>query len=292
VPGKATGTPGHSPGTPRLNTPPDLTAPQTGTPPLPPEEALAHLALSLGLPRGELSTALLGFARYFSLPLEPGLLQRLRREALAPRAGGEALVLAAAAAEAKGLRLTGEALEADAAALDPGRREPPGGDQNRERRQNAEDTPPGPGELQKAAEEAEALSPLLRITNRLPGKNREHWVTLPFTFSSRGLEFRVSLRILLKNRGPGGYEAERVALDIGLDSRRWLFVLDSPRQKAPSLEVYVSPLPAGTSPAALERELQEALGAIRGGLRIKVSEKPAFFADSRDETLLSVNEEV
>jgi hypothetical protein len=265
-----------------------------GTAPLPPEEALLRLALSLGLPPEELSTALLGFVRYFSLPLDPGLLHRLRREALHSAAKPETLALAAAAAAAKGLGLSGEALEAYAAAIDPGYRDPPEreGGQNSGRRQNAEDNPPEPGEIKKAAEESEAASPLLRIMNRLPGKNQERWVTLPFEFLSGGVKFKVSLRILLKSRGLYGYEAERFALDISLVSRRWLFVLDRHQETAPRLDVYITPPPEGKGSLALERELEEILGHMGGNLRVNVSEKMPFFADSRDQTLLSVNEEV
>jgi hypothetical protein len=251
----------------------------------------------LGLPREELSTALVGFVRFFSLPLDPGLLHRLRREALRPSAksGGEALALAAAAAEAKGLRLTGEALEAYAAALDPGYRDPPEGDGRRrnpgERQNTGFPTPPDPGEIKKAAEASEAASPLLSLINPLPGKNQEQWVTLPFEFCSGGLEFKVSLRILLKTRGLYG-QAERLALDIGLASRRWLFVWDKPPETAPRLDVYVTPPPAGETPLTMERELREILGDVRGNIRVKFPEKMPFFADSRDETLLSVNKEV
>jgi hypothetical protein len=232
-----------------------------------------------------------GFVRYFSLPLEPGLLHRLRREALHPSPKPEALALAAAAAAAKGLSLSGEALEAYAAAIDPGYREPPEGEGQNRGGQAGDDSPEGE-EIKKAAEEAEAASPLLRIMNRAPGKNQERWMALPFTFLSGGIEFRVSLRIFLRSHGSAGYEPERFALDISLDLRRWLFVWDRPRETLPRLDVYVSPPPAGQSPLALERELTGALGGTGGNIRVKISEKMPFFADSWDGTLLSVNEEV
>jgi hypothetical protein len=241
----------------------------------------------------------LGFVRYFSLPLEPGLLHRLRREALLPRSssksGGEAGALAAAAATAKGLRLTGEALAVYAAAIDPGYRDPPkgdpgGGQKNREKR-NSEDPPPEPGTIKKTAKEAETDSPLLKILNRLPGKNQEKWVVFPFNFASGGLLFQVSLRILLKNRGLG-YEAERLALDISLASRRWLFVLNASKKAVPGIDLYVSPFPEGTTLESLEREIREALGPIGGDIHVKNPGKMSFFADSQDKTLRSVNKEV
>jgi hypothetical protein len=241
----------------------------------------------------------LGFVRYFSLPLEPGLLHRLRREALLPRSsaksGGEAGALAAAAATAKGLRLTGEALAVYAAAIDPGYQDPPEGDpggrqKNREKR-NPGDPPPEPGVIKKAAEEAEADSPLLKIVNRLPGKNQEQWTVLPFSFVSGGLLFRVSLRILLKKRGLE-YEAERLALDISLASRRWLFVLNTPKEEVPGSDLYVSPFPEGMTPESLEREIRKVLGPIGVDIYVKNPGKMSFFADSQDKTLRSVNKEV
>jgi hypothetical protein len=86
---------------------------------------LKQLVHSLGLPQDRLSTALVGFARFFSLPLEPALLARLRREALTVKAlhgGGfaDSAALAAAAAAGKGVRLSAEALEQYARAIDPG----------------------------------------------------------------------------------------------------------------------------------------------------------------------------
>ncbi|MDR2054138.1 MAG: hypothetical protein LBP80_12055 [Treponema sp.] len=87
--------------------------------------SLKQLVHSLKLPRDGLSAALIGFARGFSLPLEPALFARLRKEALTLKArhgGGfvESAALAAAAAAGKGVRLSAEALEQYARAIDPG----------------------------------------------------------------------------------------------------------------------------------------------------------------------------
>ncbi|MDR0690354.1 MAG: baseplate J/gp47 family protein [Spirochaetaceae bacterium] len=256
---------------------------------------MTALALSLGLPPDDLSRALAGFIRFFALPLEPGLVLRLRREALSASPGpkAEGAALAAAAAAAKGLGLTGEALAAYAAALDPGYRDPPegekgGGQNGREPR----DTPPEPGEIKKTAEDAEAASPLLRIMNRIPGKNRERWVVIPFSFASGGVETKASLRILLTCRGGYRYEAERLALDVKGESRRWLFALHKDGEGPPRTDVYLSPHPEGESPEALEREIREALGPIGGAVTVKPPGEMPFFADSRDDALRSLNKEV
>jgi hypothetical protein len=94
---------------------------------------MKQLALSLGLPTDKLSQLLLSFLRYFSLPLNPDMIARLRREALSFRDGGkvqsaaqprEASVLAAAAAADKGISLSPGALEQYIRAIE-GRLEPP-----------------------------------------------------------------------------------------------------------------------------------------------------------------------
>jgi hypothetical protein len=144
---------------------------------------------------------------------------------------------------------------------------------------------------EKALKEA-AASPLLGLLNRAPGKRGGRWVVLPFTVSSAGVTLGVSLRMWLPDRGASGFEAERLALDIAAEDRRWLFIVDKAPTgkpaKAMRTVVYVDPLPEGSSPEALEREIREALGGevvLRGG------EIPAF-ADARDETLPRIDEEV
>ncbi|MDR1899903.1 MAG: hypothetical protein LBQ55_07850, partial [Treponema sp.] len=127
-------------------------------------KSVVTLARGLGLPPDRLSASIISAARHFSLPLEPGLLARLRRDvsAVVPvretaagtgtgenaeaawragRAGTaetaplrEALSLGAAAAASKGLGLCREALDDYAAAIDPGRRRPPGGERGEEGR--------------------------------------------------------------------------------------------------------------------------------------------------------------
>jgi hypothetical protein len=109
----------------------------------------ASLAAALGLPQDKLSSSIISFARFFSLPLKPQLLADLRRYAFTPlsqtanqssaakanltntNAAGDttssltaektryALSLSAAAAESKGVELTPKGLESYAQAVDP-----------------------------------------------------------------------------------------------------------------------------------------------------------------------------
>ena len=72
---------------------------------------LSSLFSALKLPEDNLSKSLIGFARFFSLPLEPALLNSLRREALNQRHPvRETAALGAAAAADKGLKLGEKAL--------------------------------------------------------------------------------------------------------------------------------------------------------------------------------------
>jgi hypothetical protein len=257
---------------------------------------LAGLALTLGLPGDKLSTAILGFARYFSLPLEGGFLRKLRREALSSGAsaapqGRAAAALAATAAADKGLGLSAGALEAYAAALDPGF--PPedpgeGGGEGRGRRGGGASAKAG--EIREKALQEDAASPLLGFLNRAPGKSGGRWVVLPFTFSDSGVTLRVSLRIRLRDRGLSGFEAERLALDIAAENRRWLFVLDQwVKDKPGRTAVYVDPLPEGASPGALEGGIRDALG---GEITLHWGAEIPAFGDARDETLPWIDEEV
>jgi hypothetical protein len=128
--------------------------------------SLLNLASAMGLPGDRLSASLLSFFRFFSLPLDPSALARIRSQVLeasktAPFASSgtasgdtgaaglakegvfreealfrfrEALSLAAAASLSKGTELDGEALEryARAAAAFPGRRQSGGENSGRE----------------------------------------------------------------------------------------------------------------------------------------------------------------
>jgi hypothetical protein len=203
----------------------------------PPGLGLKQLVRSLGLPQDGLSAALVGFARGFSLPLDPALLARLRREALTLKArhGGvsvESAALAAAAAAGKGVRLSGEALEQYARAIDPeyaaGEQDTPGdgegqaaggenaqfGKQGEDAREDRQDSA-GREEsarliraiLEKALKQVResggpesglsvAESPA-GFLNRLPGRDGNFWMVFPFKINVKKLAIRLSVWILL-----------------------------------------------------------------------------------------------
>ncbi|MDR0448667.1 MAG: hypothetical protein LBH07_08355 [Treponema sp.] len=83
---------------------------------------LASLLSSLKLPQDSLSQSIITIARFFSLPLEPKLLNALRREVLEQAKSGkpirEAPVLGAAAAADKGIKLGEKVLAEYCAAIE------------------------------------------------------------------------------------------------------------------------------------------------------------------------------
>jgi hypothetical protein len=264
-----------------------------------------------GLPRDTLSFVLISAIRYFSLAPDAAFLTGLRGNLLAsgavpaPKTGREkaaleAKALAAAAAADKGLRLSPEALEDYAAAMEPaawfsGRRE---GRPDEEDAPDREETPDG--------EELEKLYPkpnlsgekgggegVLSWLNRLPGRNGQGWAVFPFKIKVRGVELRVSVRLLIKghpfvaSRGDAGQGS--VIVDIEGPARNWRFMLERTGGKA-VMDIAVYP--------GQERDikaLEKEAGRFFDGMEIRArqSGEALFLTGQWDqEALPSVNEEV
>jgi hypothetical protein len=304
----------------------------------------------LGLPPDTLSASIISFARYFSLPLNPDLLAKIRREALFPAPGknaaGEpvpgkeapvskaAAALAAAAAASKGVGLSLRGLETYALSLrgqeaaDPeypakepeAPERPLGGDGNSgggggggERRERTDgEGPAASGKTRRtgrvlaaAAADADKLreqlikieeqDPLLHLLNRLPGKNGRRWIVIPFSLPGETGEFRVSLRLLLRET-PSGGSPDRLALDVsGGDQNplRWLFVFDKPPEGDPRLQVRFWPPEDKKTLNSFRKELSRLFSMGRKQIILRNYEEfPPFATDCRDNVLLSVNEEV
>ncbi|MDR1972555.1 MAG: hypothetical protein LBQ46_11625 [Treponema sp.] len=329
---------------------------------------LSSLIADLKLPPGNLSLAILSFAKFFSLPLDAAFLGKIRQKALgrevSPGRAGEDLqvrearVLAGLAAAAKGVGLSPEALDQYARALlygrgaefpaggeeqappsdggtpgeegpDPGGghastgggsgdgsgggqtpaggsngglgREPGGGQASADGGSNggpggsSEKGSLGKGGADKtgAPDPRVPTGPVLDLLNRLPGKDGKRWVVLPFSLEGMDICLRVLLAPPdLSGPGPkGAYRAERLGLDIRDREWSWSFILlPGPESAVPSVEICRRPAPGGPEAKALERELAGFLGIppekVRSGGGMPV------FAESRDWTLRSLNEEV
>jgi hypothetical protein len=295
-----------------------------------------------------LSSAIVAFTRFFSLPLDPALVAKIRRQALTPQPGGqgavhrvsgealslaapggqaasprvsgEALSLAAAAAADKGLELSPEGLERYASALDPAALSPADPDrredQRKKRRRGAGGQSPdrqvepkpaagSPAALKERLLEAEGQNPLLGLLNRLPGRKGQRWLALPLSFTDGGRDYRICLRVLLREDAAGksgNAAADRLALDIvstpagsavSGQSPRWLFIMDAAGGKNPRLRLILSPARPERVVNTISRGLPAALNIPPNRLVIQNgTESTPFALDSRDDLLRSINEAV
>jgi hypothetical protein len=354
--------PGESPGTGKA-------VPPQGASKIPPirpaglqapvQKTLSGLAQVLGLPKDALSASIISFARYFSLPLDPGLMAKIRRDSLsaAPEAsapakapppegrdGQSAAALASAAAAAKGLELSRGGLAAYAAALDPGSPDKNSGDPGQSGHGDTGHSPgdgdtgrgssghgdaghsPGggasgnsgqrggsqdgldPGDLTQGDKLREKLlniegqNPLLNLLNRVPGRNGERWITIPFAFTHENLEYRVSLRILVEETSsrslPGRESPGRLALDISGGDRdrpvlRWFFMYDKPLGEEPRLKARFWPPEDKKTQKSFQKKLSLLLSLHSDQIEI-INDKnlPSFAIDCRDSILPSIDEEV
>ncbi|WP_010257833.1 hypothetical protein [Treponema primitia] len=253
-----------------------------------------ELTLSLGLPQDKLTSSLLSFIKFFSLPLDPKLIQQLRQEVLSlkpaqVRSGAQA----AAATAAKGIVLSAEALAKYSVAIagdehDGGAGPEDGASQGSGTGRDGQDRSEtgfhsgakhknqdglNPEQLRAMVERIEGEAPLLGILNKLPGKDGRRWIVLPFSFNAEGVDFKVSLRILLADSNTVPWKVECIALNVaaGHDGiqDRWAFTLEDavlPAAIGSGVPVFaralVSVYPPPEHPAALEGKLQELLGTV------------------------------
>jgi hypothetical protein len=292
--------------------------------------SVSSLISAAGLPADKLSASIISFARFFSLPLKPELLKNIRQQAFEaapnaslpepttaaedsePKSGivfknRETLSLAAAAAEGKGVELQPKGLEAYAQAVDPDwrRQDSEQGDHRGKRKREDSEKEEAPLQktaaisaagVEKMALEGAGKEPLLAIINRLPGKDGKRWVVLPFEFSDKGREYKVSLRILLDTEKTAN-RADCMALDIavrdivesGKTEKRRLFVLE-PKNR---LSVYLQPEISKKEQAELVRELSALPGIAPERIFIKAkTEEFPFEAELGNDLLRSIDEAV
>jgi hypothetical protein len=305
------------------------------------------LSSALGLPQDKLSSSIISFAKFFSLPLKPQLLADLRRQAFTPflqtanqssstanastakanlantNAAGDttaslsaektrhALSLSAAAVESKGVELTPKGLESYAQAVDPDsrRQDEEGRRRRRDREQDEQEEKkslktesvkkPQYGEsffpqsftadgLKKMFLENAEQNPLLKILNRLPCKNGQRWVVLPFDFDEGGKNYSVSMRVLLDDEHSVNH-AVYMALDIletenSDNGRRWLFVTESVNDKPMRVSVYLQHELSQKNLSKFKSELSALFNVPSEHINIMNSAEPfpyeASFADN------------
>jgi len=285
----------------------------------------SSLAAAAGLPQDKLSASIVTFARFFSLPLKPEMLSAIRRQSFPPQnappsasqqisaaspeakdtSGSmaakmrEALSLSAAAAESKGVELAPKALEAYAQAVDPElQKRQNSGEQKKRRRDKDQNeklktTPITAPALEKTVLQSVQNNPLLTILNKLPGKNGQRWIVLPFDFPQDDPEYRVSMRILLDEQTSN--RAACMALDIAENAdtgRRWMFMLESANEKPVRLTCYLRPELPPAAQSRLKRELSSLLEIPPERVFVKNSAESFPCESGISEQLPSIDEAV
>jgi hypothetical protein len=319
----------------------------------------ASLASAFGLPQDKLSSSIISFAKFFSLPLKPQLLTDLRRYAFAPHgvphsqtanqssasanasatkgnlantnAAGDttaslsaektryALSLSAAAVESKGVELTQKGLESYAQSVDPDSRRQDGDRQRRRRdREQDEQTEKTSSKTEavKKSQHGESFSPqpftadgfkkmsfeyveqnpLLKILNRLPCKNGQRWVVLPFDFDEGEKNYSVSMRVLLDDEHSVNH-AVCMVLDIletenSDNERRWLFVTESVNDKPLRVSVYLQHELSQKNHSKFKNELSNLFNVPSEHINIINSAEPFPYESSFADNFSLVDEVV
>jgi hypothetical protein len=231
--------------------------------------------------------------------MDPARLAKIRKQL--GRLASPARALAAAAAAGKGVALRDEALSAYASAIDPAARDSgqSGGEQKSgghgggqsfsEKRKDLSAF----SEIPALAKEIKALSGVVdsrwTLLNRLPGKDGAFWMVFPLNYSADGVDFDITLRLLLENQGGIPLRAMRLAVDIISAGGRRLFVLDKPGEGGEA-RLYLDPLPSKTGQMRLEKELRKVLVPPASGVRI-LEAGGLFILDGEAGLPLRVDEE-
>ena len=283
---------------------------------IPARAVFMQAAAAMGFPKDTLSIALLAFARFFSLSLNPALMGALRRDILATgkqssphnakgKAALEAEALAACLALDKGAALDPETLERYSHFLTFSQPEDAytAWQDNGEGESQDRDEAPTADEISKIAENQTAKEDFLNYLNVLPGKNGRYWVVKPFKLKVKGTELTVILR-LLKREAPSLTEGERAIADIVGPKRQWRCFLEKRSGKF-CADIRVFPDVSASTLGALLKEAEHFMGkqatdrALFGDFlgfdEIRIAngmEAASWVDDLCDELLPSIDEEV
>jgi hypothetical protein len=279
---------------------------------------------SLGLPQDTLSSSLISFFKFFSLPLDAQVLKQIRREipeskpSSLPKSSSmkDSAALAASAAFDKGLRLSSEALQEYAAAIDPAEHKNPnehrdahGNNSGSDFEQSAPDNPEGdlqkrnteekktphPDDIKNLMAKIDASDTLLGYANNIPGKNGKYWIILPFNFTSETSSFSVTIRLLLDAKDDFHRSVDRLAVDILHNApkidHRWIFFISKEENNSYKAQFSLIPEPNNTEKSHLLTELKKILGDLVDEISFVDEKDVLSFMDSRNDVIFSVNEE-
>jgi hypothetical protein len=154
------------------------------------------------------------------------------------------------------------------------------------------------GLKEKMLESGEA-NPLLDLLNRLPGKNGQRWIVLPFHFVEAGALYRICLRILLNSDQSAGHlvldvlRTEGEPRTCGQNSRRRLFVMERTNGKNSQLRVYLESGVSKKARRSLIAELAACMGLAEECISIHNGKDFSPLAEHNPKDILrSINEEV
>ncbi len=285
----------------------------------PPLELFNPLAAARADP---LSAILVSLFKAFSLRLDQTALARLRAlvSKLAQAKGGSEAALVAVAAQAKGLKLTDEALAAAVSDLDPDSR---GGGQFRDKPKDqteakaenssseAEAKPENEEEairqvkprlpydrlspltLKQACESSLSSNTVLSWLGRIPQKDGRRWLAFPVSFGEAGEPpLEATIRLSLDERDGRLSRPEKLVVDaLGL-TRRWRAVAEFKRS-ALSLELCATPALAKEADV-LENALRLAMEGSSGigvcHIAVSPAPIPELPAEADGETANGVDE--
>jgi len=159
--------------------------------------------------------------------------------------------LAAAAAESKGVELETKGLELYANAIDPDTERHKDSNSHNNQRNKKQNEKNDDGEdyisgsingntLKKIALESSEEDPLLYILNRLPGRDNQRWIVLPFEINENGRDYRVSLRILSETHKYVSIMTLDI-VEIGDLEKRSTFTLEAVNGSINTLNIYMQP---------------------------------------------------
>jgi hypothetical protein len=215
----------------------------------------------------------------------------------------EAEALGAAAAADKGVKLSPEALAKYAAAIDGEAWQQDGGDSQHkppdERRhdEQGKEAPPSIPELQKKIEEScapgeQSVPSELDLLNRLPGKNGQRWIVIPFTFTGEDVAYSVCIRLLLKDNAVSNGSGRLIA-DIITEDRRWRFNLERLSSGASRLTIRLWPAVPEREFRGLKKRVKKELSGLTADCSIiNGGGIPSLAEELGTIVLPSVNEEV
>lgn len=261
---------------------------------------LESLARSLHIPISKQSLAALSFALHLKLPLTKESIEPFIKQSLAlPPQLHEAGLLSALLALSKGIHLSNTAVEQLAQLLNL-HQEPTDKSkvlhkteaalhQPEEEGKTADDPSASEPDEQLPLEADDAAHlfletvkkhPVLDLLNRLPGKNRQRHIILPFNFKEDSCSIKGSLRLFCNERPGGSLEVTSLNLAAVSPNHEWF--VQATKNAAGGLAIRIQVYPEPKDPKAIVNSLSSISDTVSIGF-----EKPDTFQDFKEESYSS-----